>query len=367
MSIGGSKSSGSSSSTRTLTPTELKLLDAQRENLDVLTNIAEESYNLSQEDREYYENVFREGSDTEAKEAVAKLKSTITGTEVLAEDIESVDIDSLLRDTILNATPEFQKAATGYIESANKLTKTYGEDISGLSSSFSKSINDFGANYQSEIQSIKEATGTIDQDVLAREVGAASAGISSSYAEARKQMSGDLAKRGLSGSGVEAQLLADTYNQEAMNKASASSTARASALQQSEAVRQQQASLAGSQLQAGTSTATTDYQAGVSGIQSIYGVVSANDFQNYQTSQAATLQGIAGLTQVAQAGQGIYAGSANYLSLGTSAASSAASTAGSTAVGLDMQRNKTSKSKTSSWEIDVGEVMEGASNVMSFF
>jgi hypothetical protein len=32
-----------------------------------------------------------------------------------------------------------------------------------------------------------------------------------------------------------------------------------------------------------------------------------------------------------------------------------------------MQRNKTSKSKTSSWEIDVGEVIEGASNVMALF
>lgn len=143
-------------------------------------------------------------------------------------------------------------------------------------------------------------------------------------------MSGDLARRGLSGSGIEAQLLAGTYSQEAMNKASASSTARTSALQQSEAIRQQQASIAGSQLQAGTSAAGTQYQAELGGIQNIYGVTTAADYQNYQTEQAATLQGIAGLTQVAQAGQGLYAGAANYLAQASQTSGSAAQTAGST-------------------------------------
>jgi hypothetical protein len=326
------KSSGSSE--RPVTAEERALWDSQSENLEMMTKIAEDQYNIGQEDREYYENVFREGSDTEAKQAIAELKSKITGTEVSAEEIESVDIDSLLRDTILNSTPEFQKAATELVTNSQQLTAKYGTSVTGISDTFSKSIGNLNTNYQAELQSIKEATGTINQDVLAREVGAASAGISSSYAEARKQMSGDLAKRGLSGSGVEAQLLASTYNQEAMNKASASSTARASALQQSEAIRQQQASIAGSQLQAGTSTAGTQYQTDLGAVQNIYGVTTASDMQNYQTSQAATLQGIAGLTQVAQAGQGLYAGAANYLSSAASTSGQAAQIAGNSASSL---------------------------------
>ena len=365
MSIGGSKSSGSSSSSRTLTPTELRLLDTQRENLEVLTDIAEESYNVSKEDRNYYEKVFRDGTDTEAKQAVADLKYKITGEKVDPNTIADVNIDTLLRDTVLNATPEFQRAATGYIESANELTKTYGEDVTGLSKAFSQGIQDLNTNYQTELQQIKEQTGTINQDVLARETGAAMGGISSAYAEARKQMGGDLARRGLAGSGVEAQLLANTYSQEAMNKAQAGVQARTSALQQSEAIRQQQASLAGSQLQGGVSALGTAYQGELGGIQNVYGVTSAQDLQNYQTQNASTLQGIAVLTQVAQAGQGIYAGSANYLGIGTSAASSAASTAGSTAVGLDMQRNTSTQSKTTSWSMDMGKAAEGIGEMMA--
>ena len=364
MSIGGSKSSGSSSSTRTLTPTELKLIETQDENLQVLTKIAQESYDLSAEDRDYYERVFREGSDTEAKEAVAKLKSTITGQEVNAEDIENVNIDTLLRDTILNSTPEFQAAATSYIDNASKLTSDYGQESSGLSSSFASGIKDLTNNYSQELETIKSNVGTIDKTILARETGAAQSGISTAYAESRKQMTADLARRGIAGSGVEANLLAGSYQNEAMSKVQAATQARTTALEQSEAMRTQQAGIAGLQAQAGTSGLQTAYQAELSNAQNIYGVVSAQDFQNYQTQNSATLQGISGLTQVAQAGTGVYAGSQNYLSQGTSAASSAASTAGSTAVGLDMQSSTTSKSKTSQWGVDVGKAVGGISSMM---
>ena len=352
MSIGGSKSSGSSSSSRTLTPTELRLIDTQRENLEVLTDIAQESFNLSQEDRDYYEKTFREGSDTEAKQALAKLRSQITGMEVDPNTIDSVNIDSLLRDTILNSTPEFQKAATDYISTASELSSKYGSDISGLSKEFTDSINKYTTNYQDEIQSIKEQTGTINQDVLSRETGAAYAGVSQGFAEARKQMGADLARRGLAGSGVEANMIGNAYQQEALAKAQAGVMARSNALQQSEAIRQQQAQYAGQQLQSGIAGQQTAYGANTGAIQNIYGVASQANLQNYNLQNAAVLQGISGLTQLAQAGQGVYQGSQNYISGATNAASNAAQTAGSTAVGLDMQRNTTSKSKTTSWSID---------------
>lgn len=351
--MGGGKGGSSS---RPVTAEEKALWDTQRVNLDAMTKIAQEQYNLSEEDRGYYEKVFREGSDTEAKDALAKLKSKITGTEVKPEDIKSVNIDSLLRDTILNATPEFQKSVTDYINTSNTLTSQYGKDVTGLSSTFSKGVQDLTTNYSKEIQGLKEATGTINKEVLARETGAQTAGVSTAYAEARKQMASDLARRGLAGSGVEATALSQTYQQEALAKANATAVARTNALSQSEAIRQQQAQYAGSQLQASVSGMQTGYQANLSGIQNIYGVTTANALQNYQLQNASTLQGISGLTQLAQAGTGLYAGSANYLAGASSTAGQASQIAGNSASNMG-QLNST-------WALKQQEIAQSGSNAM---
>ena len=326
------KSSGSSQ--REVTPEERRLWDAQKNNLDSLTKIAEEQYNLSAEDRSYYEKVFREGSDTEAKSALAKLKSQITGTTVNAEDIKDVSIDSLLRDTILNSTPEFQEAANKVVESNNTLTQKYGADVTGLSKSFSDSLNQYTTNYQQELQTAKGQMGTANEDVLSRVQGSAQAGISSSYQEARKQLESTLARKGLSGSGVEANILSQNYQQEALAKSQAAVQARTQAIQESDAIRQQQLALAGQSYQAGVSGLQTGYNANLGAIQNVYGVTTANDLQNYQLRNAATLQGISGLTQVAQAGQGLYAGSQNYLAQAGASSGQAASIAGSSASSL---------------------------------
>lgn len=331
--MGGGKGS-SSASQRPVTQQELDLWTAQKENLDSLTKIAEEQYNLSVEDRNYYEKVFREGTDTEAKTALAKLQSQITGKTVSPESIKSVNIDSLLRDTILNSTPEFKDAASKVIQGQESLTKQYGSDVTGLSKAFTDSIQGFTNKYSQELQTTKEQMGTANADVLARQTGTTMAGISSGYQEARKQLESTLARKGLAGSGVEANILSDNYQQEAMAKASAGVSAYNTAIQQSDALRLQQAQLSGQQYQAGIAGATTGYQANLGATQNIYGVTSASDLQNYNLSNAATLQGIAGLTQVAQAGQGVYGQSANYLQGASSSAASAASTAGSSAVGL---------------------------------
>jgi hypothetical protein len=321
-------------SQRAVTQQELDLWTAQKENLDSLTKIAEEQYNLSVEDRNYYEKVFREGTDTEAKTALAKLQSQITGKEVSPESIKSVNIDSLLRDTILNSTPEFKDAASKVIQGQESLTKQYGAEVTGLSKAFTDSIQGFTDKYNQELQTTKEQMGTANADVLARQTGTTMAGISSGYQEARKQLESTLARKGLAGSGVEANILSSNYQQEAMAKASAGVSAYNTAIQQSDALRLQQAQLSGQQYQAGISGATTGYNANLGATQNIYGVTSASDLQNYNLSNAATLQGIAGLTQVAQAGQGVYEKSANYLQGASSSAANAAQTSTSAATSL---------------------------------
>ena len=119
-----------------------------------------------------------------------------------------------------------------------------------------------------------------------------------------------------------------------MAKAGAGTQARQSALAQSEAIRAQQAQLAGQQLQAGSAGLQGAYQAELGGVQNVYGVTTSVDLQNYQLQQAAQLQGIAGLTQAAQAGQGIYVGAQNYLSGASQTAGQGASIAGQSAVGV---------------------------------
>jgi len=331
---GGGKGGSSGNAQRAVTQQELDLLTAQKENLDSLTKIAEEQYNLSTEDRNYYEKVFREGTDTEAKTALAKLQSQITGKTVSPESIKSVNIDSLLRDTILNSTPEFKDAASKVIQGQESLTKQYGAEVTGLSKAFTDSIQGFTNKYSQELQTTKEQMGTANADVLARQTGTTMAGISSGYQEARKQLESTLARKGLAGSGVEANILSSNYQQEAMAKASAGVGAYNTAIQQSDALRLQQAQLGGQQYQAGIAGATTGYQANLGATQNIYGVTSASDLQNYNLSNAATLQGIAGLTQVAQAGQGVYGQSANYLQGASSSAASAAQASTSAATSL---------------------------------
>ncbi len=322
---------GGGTSQRPVTQQEKDLWESQAKNLDSLTRIAEDQYDLSVEDREYYEKVFREGSDTEAKDAIAKLRSMITGETVSPSEIESANIDTLLRDMILTATPEFQKLAGEVVSASNTLTSEYGAKVTGLSESFSKGIQDLSTNYSQELQQYKEQTGTINQDVLSREVGSATAGISSAFAEARKQMEGTLAQRGLEGSGIANQMLGNMFQQEAMAKASATSQARGTALQQSEAIRQQQMGISGSQLQAGVSGLQTGYQANMGAAGNVYGVTSANLQQGLQTTNAGILQGIGGLTQAAQAGTGVYAGAQNYLAQAGSSAGQGASIAGNSA------------------------------------
>jgi hypothetical protein len=331
---GGGKGGSSGNAQRAVTQQELDLWDSQKKNLDSLTKIAEEQYNLSTEDRNYYEKVFREGTDTEAKTALAKLQSQITGKEVSPESIKSVNIDSLLRDTILNSTPEFKDAASKVIQGQESLTKQYGAEVTGLSKAFTDSIQGFTDKYNQELQTTKEQMGTANADVLARQTGTTMAGISSGYQEARKQLESTLARKGLAGSGVEANILSSNYQQEAMAKASAGVSAYNTAIQQSDALRLQQAQLSGQQYQVGIAGATTGYNANLGATQNIYGVTSASDLQNYNLSNAATLQGIAGLTQVAQAGQGVYLQSANYLQGASSSAANAAQTSTSAATSL---------------------------------
>lgn len=358
--MGGGGKKTKETTTRILQPEEKALLNTQADNLTTLTKIAEQTYNLSNSEREYYDKVFREGSDTEAKNALAEIKSRITGKAVDPKSIKDVSIDSLLRDSLLAAAPEFQNAANEFIGANSKLAEKYGSDVTGISKSFADTARSYTKNYAEEIQQIKDKAGTIDQNILSRETGAATAGISTAFQEAQKQMQADLARRGLAGTGVDAQAMQNLYGQEAIAKGAAGVQARTQAYDQTQQYLNAQAGLSGSALQGQMSGEQAAYQAQLGGIQNVYGVNAGNLAQNYQAGIAGTLQGLSTLQQVAAGGQGVYMGSQNYMGQAISSAGSAAQTAGSTAANLNM-----SSTSTRTEPIDIGGIAQGIGGVMT--
>jgi len=324
--MGGGKGGGSSQ--RPVTAEEKRLWDAQADQLDSLRVVAEEQHGLALEDREYYEEVFRDANTPEAQTAFADLQEQLTGTRPKEGSITS---DSLLRDVLVGSSGEMQRATKQFVAQQEKDFGEFKGKLSGLSKEYASQIKSIGSDYQSELADIKSKLGTADEDILSRETGAAAAGISSSYAEARKGISAELARRGLAGTGVEASALGQAYQAEAMSKAGAMSQARLSAIGLSDQRRQQQLGIAGTQFQAGQATAGGVYQqqAGVAG--QLYGMGSQIGQQGYQLDIASRQQGIGNLQSLSAAGQGQYVGAQNYLGQAAGSYAQGAQIAGSSA------------------------------------
>lgn len=320
------KSSGASQ--RPVTDEERRLWDAQAEHLDSLKTIAEEQHGLALEDRAYYEDVFRDASTPEAQKAMADLQEQLTGTRPTEGDLTT---DTLLRDVLVGSSGEMQAATKEFVAQQQKDFAEFEGELSGLSQEYVSKLDQIGTDYAAELAETKAALGTADADVLARETGAATAGISTAYEEARKGISSELARRGLAGTGVEASALGQAYQQEAMAKAGAMQQARMSAIGLSDQMRMQKLGIAGQQFQAQTGTAQAVYgqQAGVAG--QLYGMGQQLGGQAYQLDVASRQQGIGNLQALSAAGQGMYVGSQNYLGQAAQSFTSGAQTAGQSA------------------------------------
>ena len=302
------KSSGGSSE-RPVTEEERALWDSQAEQLDSLAMIAEEQHDLSKEDRAHYEEVFRDANTPEAQTAMADLQEQLTGTRPTGE----LNTDTLLRDVLIGSSGEMQAATKEFVARQQSDFEAYEGELSGLSKDYVSQLETVGAGYEEELADIKSKLGTADASILSRETGAAAGGISSAYAEARKGISSDLARRGLAGTGVEASALGQMYNSEAMSKAGAMQEARMRSIDLSDQQREQKLGIAGQQYQVGSQTAGQVYgqQAGVAS--QLYGQQGQIQQQSYQLDIANTQQGIGNLQSLSAAGQGTYVGSQNYL------------------------------------------------------
>jgi len=312
---------------RELSPQELELLSSQKDQLDQLVNIAQEQFDISKEDRETYERVFRDAASPEAQEKIKDLQEIMTGTRPKGD----VTTDMLLRDVLVGSTGEMKKATEQFVVQQQKTFDNYKGELTGLSREFADTIKGINTDYQTELQTAKENMGTIDADILSRETGAMTGGISSAYQELRNQQTADLARRGLAGSGAEVNVLNQTYQAEARDKASALTASRMSALGLSDQRRMQQMGIAGQQAQFGSQTAGQLFgtQSGVAG--QLYGQQAQLNQSGYGMNMAAYQQGIGNLQALNAASQGIYVGAGNYLGQASSSAAQGAQIAGTSA------------------------------------
>ena len=320
------KSSGSSQ--RPVTDEERRLWDSQAEQLDSLKMIAEEQHGLAKEDREYYESVFRDANTPEAQKAMADLQEQLTGTRPTEGDLTT---DTLLRDVLVGSSGEMQAATKEFVAKQQEEFGKFEGELSGLSQEYVSKLDQIGTDYAAELAETKAALGTADVDILSRETGAATAGISTAYSEARKGITSELARRGLSGTGVEASALGQAYQAEAMAKAGAMQQARMQSIGLSDQMRMQKLGIAGQQAQAlqGTAGAIYGQQAGVS--QQLYGMGQQLGQAAYGMDIASRQQGIGNLQSLSAAGQGMYVGSQNYLGQAAQSYTSGAQIAGQSA------------------------------------
>lgn len=353
----GSKGGGSAPAQRALTQQELDLLDTQRYSLEQATEVAAKQFNLSNEDREYVGRIYRGDLNPDdprvQAEVVRRLEATPRPTQeqfkhsgffgIDMPDVESYEkavkewednkealirkvsqelgtkgVDELLFEAIKESKGESARLLNEWEAKATELGKTYTDTLTGISDKFRTTLETKSAEL-----------GTADTDIYSRTKAQNLAGISQAYAEARKQAEGDLARRGLAGSGVQAGVTSSLLGQEAQMKGQAFGQAYEQAVGMSDARRMQQVGIAGQVAQADTATAGSIYQTGM-------GLATSN-LQNRLANQQ---QYMANLQMGSGISQGIYGLSQNYLSGAGSTATQVASIAGSTASAYGQMDNQ---------------------------
>ena len=351
---------------RDISSEERALLDRQADQLDQLTEIAQEQFDLSKEDRARYEEVFIEADTPQAQAAMAELQELLTGTKPTG----TLTTETLLRDVLVGSSGEMKKATESFIAQQQADFEGYKGELTGLSKDFSDTIGTINKDYQAELQTAKEAVGTIDQDILSRETGAGVGGISSAYQELRKQQTADLARRGLAGSGTEANVLSQSYRAEAQDRAGSIADARMRSLGLSDDRRQQQLGIGREQAQVGSQVAGQQYGVGSGVAGQLYGQQGAINQGAYGLNVASNQQGISNLQALNAAGQGIYQGSANYLGQAAGSYGTGAQIAGSAAANQgalnqqDLQRQSTEQSAFGS---GVGSLLGSAFGTKGIF
>ena len=329
-----SKSSGAPAA-RPLSKQEKRLLETQERSLAQAIEVAESEFNLSAEDRTYFEQIFRGELDPTNIEVRRELETRLsdprykdTPLEMLQQEVmHDLDksVDQLLFDKVRQSDSRTSALLGEWEAGARELGTAYTDQLAGLSEGFKQ-----------QITGISESMGTADQDIYAQTKAQNLAGISQAFKEAQDTALSALSRRGLAGSGVEAGAISSLAAQEAQMKAGALGQSYQQAVTASDVRRQQQAGIASQLLQT---------EAGMAG--QIYGTQSGLDTAALQAQLSGQQQGIANLQLASGVSQGVYGGAANYLQMAGQTFGQVGQTAGSTAVGLGSNATQYATAKMS--------------------
>ena len=337
---------------REISQEELDAYAAQTDSLNQLTEVAMAQFDLSQEQMDRYLAAFQDPNNL-ANDDLAEFQSLITGQNVSASDLEGMGLEDIIRESMLQAPAQFQREAENFVNTTNDLATQFNVDTSFNTEQLVGSLNEAGYNYQTELAQTKEQMGTIDKDILSRETGAATAGISSAFKEGRKGLDANLAQRGLSNSGLDAQAQMQLSQQESLAKFGALSQARNQSRGLSDQLRMQRLGISGQQFGQAQQQAQNIYGAQQGLAQSQYGVGSQQAGNVLNTRTSATQQGLSTLQQAQAGAQGQYFSNANMLG-------QAGSSFGAAASGYGQQGSAYMQSSMNQYNQQIGQA--GATN-----
>jgi len=294
---------------RPVTTEERQLLRSQKKSIDQLTKLALKSDKISDEDRKYFQDVFH---------------GKVSGT----------DVDMEMVKRIASSDSDLSNAFGKWSKDTSTLNDKYGSKLQGISDDFVTTIKSAGDEYRTnakletdKLQQLASDTqanmGKADEDIYARTKGAYNAGISQAASDAQKQAIGNIASRGLAGSGIDTKALVDMQSRQQGLYAGANAKAYGDAVGMSDSRRmsnlQTQMSASGqiNNINQGIyGSATNDAgmiansQSGVAGTQ--YGIGSQFASQQFSNTGMVNQQAIGNLQMASGIGRGIYQGAANY-------------------------------------------------------
>ena len=357
--------SSSAPEERKLTQTELDLLKQQEASLKQASDVAAKQYNLSTADREYVSKIYRgdlDASDPLVQAELVKrmentpeptkedfLRSTTTVTQgyddgtgdttsttsvsttmddeayadalkkwkddkdilttKIAGDLGGKGVDELLFEGIVSSESRAGELLNTWKVKSAEMGDEYIGKLEGISDSFKNTL-----------QKSSDEMGTASADIYAQTKAQNLAGISQAYQQASKEAMGTMSRRGLAGSGVEANVLGNIAGGQASASASALNQSYQQAIEMSDQRRGQQAGIAGQMAQTGQSLA-----------QNIYGTQSGLEGQYMQNEINLQQQGLSNLQMGAGVAGGTFMQSQNYLNQAGQTSNSTAQIAGNTA------------------------------------
>ena len=386
----GSKG-GTSVEQRPLTAEELKLFEAQTESLDMATDIASKQFNLSKEDRAYFDKIYRGEADPNSpevqKEVANRLKNTPKPTlEQYTEYVKTANEAQLNMYVLKELRPKYIGYDVGDIsESAeakdpkfrDEVARKYGISTDGKKvdrESYEKAMTEWEETKNSIVKTVSQELGTkgVDEilfDAIKQSPTVMGEAFSNWETQARqlgKEYTDTLGNIGKSMGTADADIYAQTKGQNLAGISQAYQEAQKQALGTLS-----RRGLAGSGVEAGVIGTLAGQQAQQSGIamsKSYMDAIGLSDArrqqqlgisgQLYQTNLNtetsvlqntlnAQQQNIANLAQASGISQGVYTGAQNYLQQAGSTANQSASVAGQTAIGIGSNSSVVTQDGTS--------------------